>query len=197
MSSLPYSDTDAAVGFYVLLAVFVAGEYFLIIRTLVRHEGTRADRGTHLVSSGSVVVGIGGAFALAVTVGAASLSAARWAAYAVGLALMAAGLALRWWSIRTLGQSFTVDVRIREGQTVIDSGPYRWVRHPSYTGLLLICVGIGLALGNGASLACASLIALAGLVTRIHTEERVLLRELGEPYRLFTNRRARLIPGVW
>jgi protein-S-isoprenylcysteine O-methyltransferase Ste14 len=88
-------------------------------------------------------------------------------------------------------------VRIRAGQTVVDSGPYRWVRHPSYTGLLLICAGIGSALGNGASLACALLIPLAGLVARIHTEERVLLRELGDPYRLFTEGRARLIPGVW
>jgi protein-S-isoprenylcysteine O-methyltransferase Ste14 len=90
-----------------------------------------------------------------------------------------------------------VDVRIRAGQAVVDTGPYRWVRHPSYTGLLLICVGIGLGLGNGASLACALLIPLAGLIARIYTEERVLLQELGEPYRLFTHGRARLIPGVW
>jgi len=83
---------------------------------------------------------------------------------------MTAGLALCWWSVRTLGRSFTVDVRIRAGQRVVDSGPYRWVRHPSYAGLLLICVGIGLALGNGAAFACAILIPLAGLVARIRTE---------------------------
>lgn len=179
------------------MALFLAGEEFLIVRTLLRHEGARVDRGTHLVSAGCVVGGVAGAFALAATVGDASLDAARWAAYAIGLALLAAGLALRWWSIRTLGRSFTVDVRIRVGQTVVDSGPYRWVRHPSYTGLLLICVGIGLALGNGAALASAILIPLTGLAARIHTEERVLLHELGEPYRLFAEERARLIPAIW
>jgi len=197
MAPIPYSDVSAAVVFFVLVAVFVAGEEFLIIRTLVRHDGARSDRGTHLYSAGGVAVGVGGAFTLAGTVGGASLGDARWAAYAAGLALMAGGLAVRWWSIRTLGRSFTVDVRTRTGQTVIDTGPYRWVRHPSYTGLLLICAGTGLALGNGAALACAILIPLAGLVARIHTEERVLLRELGEPYRLFAKGRARLIPGVW
>jgi protein-S-isoprenylcysteine O-methyltransferase Ste14 len=88
-------------------------------------------------------------------------------------------------------------VRIRAGQTVVDSGPYRRLRHPSYTGLLLVCIGVGLALGNAAALACAILIPLCGIVARIRTEERVLLRELGEPYRLFAEERARLIPGVW
>ena len=71
------------------------------------------------------------------------------------------------------------------------------MRHPSYTGLLLICAGIGLALGNGASLACVIVIPLAGLVARIRTEERVLLHELGDSYRRFTLGRARLIPGLW
>ncbi len=123
MAPIPYSDVSAAVGFFVLVAVFLGGEEYLIIRTLVRHKGARADRGTHLVSAGCVVVGVAGAFALAGTTGAASLDGARWATYAVGLALMAAGLALRWWSIHTLGRSFTVDVRIRAGQTVIDTGP--------------------------------------------------------------------------
>jgi protein-S-isoprenylcysteine O-methyltransferase Ste14 len=197
MAPTPYSDVSAAVAFFVPVAVFVGGEEFLIIRALVRREGTRADSGTHLLSAGGVAAGVGGAFALAGTIGEASLGGARWAAYAAGLALMVVGLALRWWSIRALGRSFTVDLRIRAGQTVTDTGPYRWVRHPSYTGLLLICAGIGLALGNGAALACAILIPLAGLVARIHTEERVLLRELGDPYRLFSQGRARLIPGVW
>jgi protein-S-isoprenylcysteine O-methyltransferase Ste14 len=166
MAPLPDSDPAAAVGFFIVLALFAAGEELLIIRTLVRHEGTRTDRGTHLASAGGVVVGVGGAFALAASIRAASLGDVRWAAYAVGLALMVAGLALRWWSIRTLGRSFTVDVRIRVGQTVVDSGPYRWVRRPSYTGLLLICIGVGLALGNGAAPACAILIPLAGLIAR-------------------------------
>ncbi len=56
MAPIPYSDVSAAVGFFVLVALFAGGEEFLIIRTLVRHEGARADRGTHLLSAGCVVV---------------------------------------------------------------------------------------------------------------------------------------------
>jgi hypothetical protein len=79
MPPLPYSDASAAVGFFVLVAAFMGGEEFLIIRTLLRHDGTRADRGTHLLSSGCVVVGVGGAFALAGTIHEASLHDVRWA----------------------------------------------------------------------------------------------------------------------
>lgn len=197
MAPLPYSDTGAGIGFFVLVGLFAALEEFLIIRTLVRHEGARADRGSHLVFVGCVVVGVGGAFVLAAVVDGATIGGARWPAFAVGIALMVVGLTLRVWSIRVLGRSFTVDVRVREGQTVVDSGPYRWVRHPSYTGLLLICAGVGLAFGNAASLACAVLIPCAGCVVRVRIEERALLQELGEPYRLFAEGRARLIPAVW
>jgi len=110
---------------------------------------------------------------------------------------MVAGIVLRQWSVALLGKSFTVDVRVHEGQQVIDRGPYRFVRHPSYTGMLLTFAGIGLALGNWLSLACVLLVPLVGLVLRIRVEERTLLAELGEPYRRFAEGRARLVPHVW
>src|SRR4051812_41085763 len=96
---------------------------------------------------------------------------------------MGAGVVLRQWSIVLLGQFFTVDIRVHAGQTVVDRGPYRWLRHPSYTGLIVTLLGLGLALGNWAAPALAVVVPIAGLVVRIRAEERVLLANLGEPYR--------------
>jgi protein-S-isoprenylcysteine O-methyltransferase Ste14 len=127
----------------------------------------------------------------------AEIAAGRWPLFVSGLLLMAAGLAVRLWAILTLGRFFTVDVRVHPGQTVVDRGPYRWVRHPAYTGLLVFLVGLGLALTNWASLLVLVLLPTAGLVVRIRSEERALLVALGEDYRRFAESRPRLVPGVW
>jgi protein-S-isoprenylcysteine O-methyltransferase Ste14 len=127
----------------------------------------------------------------------AAIPDARWPIFVTGLVLMCAGIALRQWAIVLLGRFFTVDVRVHAEQTVIEDGPYRRLRHPAYTGLLVTLLGLGLALGNWAALALLVIVPTAGLVVRIRVEERALLDGLGEPYRRFTATRARLIPGVW
>ena len=103
----------------------------------------------------------------------------------VGVGLMAAGVVLRQWAVGLLGEDFTVDVRVHPGQRVIDTGPYRHVRHPAYSGLLLTLFGMGVALGNWAALAAIVVVPAAGLVCRIRVEERALLAGIGEPYRRF------------
>lgn len=82
-------------------------------------------------------------------------------------------------------------------QPVISTGPYAYVRHPSYTGLLLIVAGAGLAVGNWLGLALCVLLPLPALVVRIRVEEAELVRVLGEPYRRYAARTKRLVPGVW
>jgi protein-S-isoprenylcysteine O-methyltransferase Ste14 len=128
---------------------------------------------------------------------AAAIAGARWPLFVFGLVLMSGGIALRQWAVNVLGAFFTTDVRVRADQTVVERGPYRWVRHPSYTGMIMTFVGIGLALGNWASLAVLVVVPTAGLVLRIRSEERALLEGLGEPYRRFAASRARLFPGLW
>jgi protein-S-isoprenylcysteine O-methyltransferase Ste14 len=96
-----------------------------------------------------------------------------------------------------LGRFFTIDVRVHPGQTVVDRGPYRWVRHPAYSGLVLTFIGFGFALGNWAALAVLAVVPTLGLVVRIRTEERALQEGLGEPYRRFAATRPHLFPGLW
>ena len=196
MAPLPYANSGARIAFYIPLVVFALLELRLRLRTAVNRQGVRSDRGSFFVIYISIVAAMLGGFALAGVHGAA-IRAARWPIFVVGVALMATGIAIRQWAILLLGKLFTTDVRVHSDQQVIDSGPYRWVRHPSYTGLLMIFAGIGLALGNWAALAALLLLPASGLVYRIRVEERALAEGLGEPYRRFAAGRARLVPRVW
>lgn len=113
-----------------------------------------------------------------------------------GLAVTGAGIALRQWAISTLGRYFVGHVLVQPGQTVVSSGPYRWVRHPSYTGLWLEMIGVGLSTGNPASMATCAVMPLIGITARINGEERELTASL-PGYREFIQGRARLVPRIW
>jgi protein-S-isoprenylcysteine O-methyltransferase Ste14 len=115
---------------------------------------------------------------------------------AAGLAVTGAGIALRQWAIHTLGQYFTGHVLVQPGQAVISSGPYRWVRHPSYTGLWLEMIGVGLSTGNAAGMATCALMPLVGITARIRGEERELTASL-PGYREYIQDQPRLIPHIW
>ena len=115
----------------------------------------------------------------------------------IGLLLFAAGIFLRWYSIIRLGRFFTVNVAISAEHRVIDSGPYRFVRHPSYAGAILAFVGFGLCLRNWVSLLVLVLPITAAFLWRIRIEEQALLEGLGEDYRRYAARTKRLIPYVY
>jgi protein-S-isoprenylcysteine O-methyltransferase Ste14 len=119
------------------------------------------------------------------------------AAFATGLVILVAGLVLRGWSIKTLGDSFTFTVLVSADQPVISSGPYRVLRHPGYAGLLVACAGIGLASANWVSAAAAVVLPLTLLIVRIRIEERALLTTVGEPYRGYAAGHKRLVPLIW
>ena len=118
-------------------------------------------------------------------------------AFAAGIAILAGGLVLRGWSIMTLGDYFTGRVMVSTDQPVITAGPYRVLRHPSYTGFLLACAGIGLAAANWASLAIMVLLPLAVFFWRIRAEESALLATLGDRYACYAAQHKRLVPFVW
>ena len=118
-------------------------------------------------------------------------------AFAIGLVILLTGLVLRGWSIKTLGAYFTASVKVSADQPVITAGPYRMLRHPSYTGLLLVMTGIGLASANWAGAIGMAVLTLAGILWRIHAEERALLTTLGDPYRAYAAQHKRLVPLVW
>jgi protein-S-isoprenylcysteine O-methyltransferase Ste14 len=114
---------------------------------------------------------------------------------ALGVLIFA--LALRWAAVLTLGKSFSSNVAIRESQTVYKQGLYRWMRHPSYTGLLLCFVAVGLHSRNWVSMLIVMVPTTAVLLRRIRVEEATLRRHFGEEYVEYSRHTSRLIPGVY
>ena len=106
------------------------------------------------------------------------------------------GLATRVWAVAALGGAFRTTVEVDPDQAVVTTGPYQWIRHPSYAGLLLIVAGLGLALGNWLSVAACLLLPLPALVWRIHVEEAELSRVLGDAYEAVSNRHRTPRPGT-
>jgi protein-S-isoprenylcysteine O-methyltransferase len=114
-----------------------------------------------------------------------------------GCALMATGIVLRAWSVRTLAEFFTIDVAIREGHRLIRSGPYHLLRHPSYTGALMTFWGFGLALAHGSSLLVVIVPVTSAFLWRIRVEERVLAEAFPADYPAYARDTKRLIPYLW
>ncbi len=117
--------------------------------------------------------------------------------YRAGALLFAVGLFLRWWSIIHLGRFFTVNVAIASDHRVVDNGPYRLLRHPSYTGALTAFCGLGLLLFNWLAALVLVLPVLIMFLWRIQLEERALEQALGEDYTAYMARTKRLVPFVY
>ncbi len=140
----------------------------------------------------SIAVGIG--FAFASSVGRFELSpgarVVAWTAFSLSLALRA-------WSVGALGRFFTVDVAIRGDHHLVARGPYQWLRHPSYVGVIGSVASLFLLLGNSLSLVVATAGTSAALVHRIRVEERALAAAFGDAWAAHCARTWRLVPFLW
>jgi protein-S-isoprenylcysteine O-methyltransferase Ste14 len=114
----------------------------------------------------------------------------------LSLFLLSAGLVLRWAAILTLGHLFTVDVAIHSNHSLVQTGLYGLIRHPSYTGLLISFLGVGVFFGSWPSLLALVVPITFAVFNRIATEEQALLKALGAPYAAYCARTKRLLPGV-
>ena len=112
-----------------------------------------------------------------------------------GGAMFAMGIALRAWAIRTLGAHYSHLVSLGDNHRVIDTGPYRVLRHPAYAGMILAHAGVALWFLNMVTLAALVLALVPGIAGRILEEEKTLMKLEG--YADFAKTRARLVPFVW
>jgi protein-S-isoprenylcysteine O-methyltransferase Ste14 len=154
------------------------------------------DRGSYYVLIGAIVVGGLVGFLLAIRWTGAAIPWFRPQVTTVGIALTLLGGVLRLWAMFTLGRYFTFDVAVRAGQPTVQSGPYRFVRHPAYSGTLLSLIGIGVALANWSSIVVILAGTLLGLLYRVRVEEKALIEALGQPYVDYMRRTKRFIPFV-
>jgi protein-S-isoprenylcysteine O-methyltransferase Ste14 len=190
------SDATVAsvVVFWAVLYVWIGTELWLGSRRTRPPAGaTGHDAGSKWFVIASVWTSVAIGLQVAYWVPRTAIQSPRMPVFIFGLVLMVAGMALRWYAIRVLGASFTCEVSTRPGQVVVESGPYRWVRHPSYTGGLLTLLGVLVCCVNWASLA-ALILAVAGYAYRIGIEEKALETHLGAAYVDYMRRTRRLIP---
>jgi protein-S-isoprenylcysteine O-methyltransferase Ste14 len=159
-------------------------------------EAGSKDRGSVKVMTAAMSTALVIAFPLAFVDRWAFSESRETEVFAFGILLMVLGSLLRRYCWRTLGEYFTGDVQARADQPVIRSGPYRLVRHPSYTGGMLMNIGVGLALANWLSLLLLTVTAVATYVYRVRIEEHALVETLGEPYRVYMRESRRFIPFV-
>jgi protein-S-isoprenylcysteine O-methyltransferase Ste14 len=173
------------------LLEIVCGE---IIPWLRRSGGAvkRKDNGSKLLISAALFVSVYIAIML-VNNNIAVLP--EWSFYP-GIFLMVIGLLLRQWAIFLLGRFFTTTVGVQKHQKVVDYGPYRYIRHPAYSGLLLFGVGLVVALQSWGGILVILVIFGLAIGYRIHVEEKILVSELGDDYIQYMKKTRRLIPFV-
>jgi protein-S-isoprenylcysteine O-methyltransferase Ste14 len=177
--------------------IYLISEILLTVTRRSRSKtGTRQDRSTLATIWLVIAVSITAGVSVAQNFPAAALPHAAMFA-AIGVMLVIAGLLLRWWAIITLGRFFTVDVTIEKDHQLVDRGPFRVVRHPSYTGVLLAFAGLGLSLGNWAALAVVLVPISAAFIHRMNVEEEALCRARGTRYPEYMKRTRRLVPFVY
>ena len=170
-----------------------------LISTYTKNAGRNAqlnDRNSKFAVIGGIWIGTFIGFWLAFAIPQFAISPDRSILFGIGIFLILAGVAFRWYAVRALGKYFTLQVAIQPGQTVVESGPYRLIRHPSYAGSLISILGLGLVLSNWLSLITVLLFTTLGYSYRIWVEELTLVNALGEPYRDYMKRTKRIIPFI-
>ncbi len=194
MVPLPFRDVYSIV-FWIALLIWAIPEWFGSVTQRATGTARRRDRGSSLVVLLCNMIGLATGFTLAFALPGATLAPAT-LVFGVGIVFMLLGVALRWYAVRTLGRYFTRNIAVQQEQSVVQAGPYKYIRHPSYSGALLTLLGIGLALTNWASVLVIALCCGFGYGYRIHAEERILREGLGQPYAEYMRHTKRLIPFV-
>ena len=199
MPSSIFTSNSAAIGFVIVLVCFFVSEGVGRMISRTRRRGAKVPRvGSQRSVASNITVYFAWMASLAFSGVFAKIGVALlpdWVYY-VGIAVMLAGIAFRQWAIAVLGRYFSSVIGVQEEQKVVESGPYRSIRHPSYTGVLIFYAGMGLAVQSWAAVLVD--ITIFGLVYcyRIFLEERILISELGNSYVEYMRRTKRLIPKI-
>lgn len=156
-----------------------------------QRQSLKSDRGSFFVIVVAVTLAIFISIALRMNNLGTLTGVFQW----VGLLVMLAGTTFRQWALIHLGRFFSRTIQIETGHQIIKTGPYKWIRHPAYTGMILTYLGSSMALGTWLGTVITGLLVTGSLLYRIRVEEATLSRVLGDEYRQYMERTWRLFPG--
>lgn len=197
MSAITVLAIHPTLAFWTSFWAWIAMELWIFSRDRKAAEGKRRDRGTVFAIILFISAGMTGAFYAPHWVPLARIQPFAPALFWSAIGLIWFGIVLRVWAVLTLGRHFRTAVHILDGHKLVTSGPYRLLRHPSYTGGLITGTAIGLALGNWVSLAAAFSGMLIAYGIRILVEEAALRAAFGEAFEAHKKRTWAIIPFVW
>jgi protein-S-isoprenylcysteine O-methyltransferase Ste14 len=176
---------------------WIASEVVIAVATRTRGDkGNVRDRGSMLLLWIAITGGITACEWISAVVVAPLVGGRNWLGL-VSLIVLLAGLVIRWSAVLTLGKAFSANVAIREAQELKQTGLYRLVRHPSYSGLLLVLLAIGIHSRNWIAFLALMVPATAAIIYRIHIEEAALCEAFGERYTEYKKASQRLLPGLY
>lgn len=182
--------------FVALYWAWIATEVLLqLVTPTMRRQGKLQDRGSLIVLLTVIFCSFWAAMAYGET-HAHNIPGGAWLRI-VAVVLLAAGLILRWAAVLTLGASFSTNVAIHAAQTLRTTGLFRWVRHPSYAGMLIIFTAVGIYERNWVSLVILIIFPTAALLYRIHVEELALTEAFGSQYIEYRRRTRCLVPLIY
>lgn len=195
VTSLAYPSISYTVVLSASYWLWIAMEIWLIARERRDANAISQDRGSRnlLIVSLSIAIALG-IFAAPILLPQFTVHTK---AVAIGVALIWAGIAVRVWAIRTLGNFFNTRVVVRQDQRLITSGPYRYLRNPAYTGVVMTFLGFGVAIGNWLSLITLLVFGCAPFVQRIAVEDRALAARFGPEYEDYRRKTWSLVPFIW
>ena len=178
--------------------IWIFAEVYLVLRDNSRGKGkTTIDRRTRNYNFISLIIAISCAALVSwiplFQFNRRGTSVVFW----IGIIIIVLGLFLRYWSINILGKYFRTTVEVEESQKIVQKGPYKFIRHPSYSGIILFCIGYGLAVQNWLSLIIAISLPTIALLYRIKIEEEALVKGIGTDYEAYQKKTKKLIPGIW
>jgi protein-S-isoprenylcysteine O-methyltransferase Ste14 len=171
-------------------------EVFLNLRQRSKsHVINSNDKGSLWLLYGLITVG----YALSFSIGATKTGRIYYwnTFFAIGMALIVIGLMIRIHSILTLKQYFTYSVAKVENHKIIETGLYKFIRHPGYLGQLIIFIGISTSISNWLSIPVMMIPVTLGYLYRIKVEEKFMIEQLGEDYLNYQERTKRIIPILY
>jgi protein-S-isoprenylcysteine O-methyltransferase Ste14 len=176
---------------------WTASEIYIAIATRTRSGGgQRFDRGSMAILWITILAAITAGEWISAATAPNMFGGGHWLKTAAVVVLIT-GIVVRWTAILSLGKAFSANVAIRDSQTVYRKGLYQFVRHPSYSGLLLVFVAIALHERNWLSAAVVMIPTTLALLYRIQVEEAALRQAFGEQYESYCRTTKRLIPGIY
>jgi protein-S-isoprenylcysteine O-methyltransferase Ste14 len=185
----PSQFTSSA--FMFLFYAWILSEFINNIWSWKNSQKTNKDKGSYLIVVAPSIV----AMIIVFVLRSFEVGVFNGSLQYIGLILIVFGIVLREWSIWVLGKHFTVQVQIREKAKLVTQGPYKYIRHPAYTGSLLSFTGVPLAIGTWSGAVIAVIVCWTVHLYRIRVEEEALQEAFDSEYEEYKKKTWKLFPG--